>query len=98
MIQFIESEKIKKQEFYKNVGIVSSNFKGSGAKSELGGTVIAKILTFYPDINPYWLILGVGDMKITTKSNEKLMQAAEPDEKYNLLEKRVELLEQQQKK
>ena len=40
----------------------ASNFKGAGAKSELGGDKIVKILTAYPMLNPDFLLMNDPEM------------------------------------
>lgn len=60
--EFLDKQDIKREDFYKNTNISSSNFKGKGAISEIGGDKIAKILTHYPDVNPDWLLTGRGPM------------------------------------
>lgn len=62
IIQFIDNVGVVKESFYEKTGISASNFKGIGAKSEIGGDKIAKILTFFPELNPEWLITGKGNM------------------------------------
>lgn len=62
VIEYIERQCIKKEEFYIKTGITSSNFKGSGKLSEIGGDKIAKILSKYCDLNPEWLLTGKGEM------------------------------------
>jgi hypothetical protein len=62
IMQFIDNEGIIKAVFYGKIKISSSNFKGDGAKSELGGDIIAKILSEYPNLNPEWLLTGKGEM------------------------------------
>lgn len=62
VVQFIERQKIKKEEFYLKTSIGSGNFKGKNAESELGGENIVKILTNYSDLNPEWLLTGKGNM------------------------------------
>lgn len=62
VLQYIEYKGITKKSFYEITGISSSNFKGAGAKSELGGDKIITILTTYTEINPIWLLLGEGNM------------------------------------
>ncbi|MDL2215446.1 helix-turn-helix transcriptional regulator, partial [Dysgonomonas sp. OttesenSCG-928-M03] len=53
---------ISKESFYAETSIASSNFKGKGISSELGGDKIAKILTIYNDLNAEWLLVGKGKM------------------------------------
>lgn len=62
ILQFIDNQYIVKEDFYKKTGISSSNFKGANLKSEIGGDKIVKILTYYPEINPEWLLTGKGMM------------------------------------
>lgn len=64
IFEYLNSQGIKKELFYENTGITSSNFKGKGAISEIGGDKIAKILTMYPHLSARWLILGEGPMII----------------------------------
>jgi len=73
ILKFVDYQKIKKEDFYTLTGISASNFKGIGAKSELGGEKIVKILTEYDVLNPEWLITGKGDM-IKVKKVENLSQ------------------------
>lgn len=61
-LQYIDSQGLTKKSFFEKTGISASNFKGKGAKSELGGDKIVTILTIYKNINPYWLLLGEGSM------------------------------------
>ena len=62
VLLFLENQSIKKSIFFKKTGISSSNFKGLGAKSELGGDKIVKIVTIFENINPEWLLTGKGNM------------------------------------
>ena len=62
ILYFIENQNIKKSDFYEKTDISASNFKGSGLNSEIGGSKIVKILTCYPEINPEWLLTGIGSM------------------------------------
>lgn len=62
VLQYIDNQGLTKKSFFDKTGISASNFKGKGAKSELGGDKIVTILTVYKNINPYWLLLGEGSM------------------------------------
>lgn len=77
ILYFIDYQGIKKEDFYKKTGIASSNFKGSGMKSEIGGDKIVKILTAYPILNAEWLITGKGEMIKKGKENEELYKSRE---------------------
>ncbi|WP_298511130.1 hypothetical protein [uncultured Kordia sp.] len=62
VLQYIDSQGLTKKSFFEKTGISASNFKGKGAQSELGGDKIVTILTIYKNMNPYWLLLGKGNM------------------------------------
>ena len=72
---FIDNQSIVREDFYKLTGISSSNFKGNGAKSELGGEKIVNILTAYPTLNSEWLLTGIGKM---LKSDSIAAEEQEP--------------------
>lgn len=83
ILQFIENQRIVKEDFYKKTGIAASNFKGSGLKSEIGGDKIVKILSVYPQIDPEWLLTGKGNMLKDIKF--KAVLTDEMDKGYPLI-------------
>ena len=62
ILTFIQKQRIKKVEFYSKTGISPSNFKGSGLYSEIGGEMMAKIVSAYPSLDANWLLTGEGEM------------------------------------
>lgn len=59
-------------EFAENVGIQRSSISHFlSGRNNPSLDVIRKILSAYPDINSDWLILGEGDMLLTTLNREK---------------------------
>ncbi len=72
IFKYLEINGISKASFYEAVNISASNFKGKGAESELGGEAIAKILTYYEDLNADWLLTGRGEI-FNTKSPKNAM-------------------------
>lgn len=62
LLLFLENQGITKTDFSKKTGISYSNIKGSAQKSELGGEQISKILEVFTELNPEWLLLGIGEM------------------------------------
>ncbi len=63
---FAENQEISKQEFFRKTGLNYSNFTGKSKYSDLNSKYLAEILLKYPNINPFWLLTGEGEM---TKSN-----------------------------
>lgn len=62
ILTFLNSEGIKKADFYSTTGISDSNFKGKNLSSQLGGDAIVKVLTSYPELSADWLLTGAGSM------------------------------------
>jgi phage repressor protein C with HTH and peptisase S24 domain len=71
ILTFIEKKGITKSHFFDITGISASNFKGVNLKSQIGGDALVRILTEYPDVNPQWLILGDGDMLLSSECSKK---------------------------
>lgn len=59
---FLAEMGIKKTDFYESTGIQSANFKGKNMQSQLGGDMIVKILTTYPQLSSEWLLTDRGEM------------------------------------
>lgn len=62
LLQFAEQQGLKKEEFYRQIGIDGANFRGKNALSELGSEKIVSILSTFPELNSDWLLLGRGEM------------------------------------
>lgn len=62
LLQFAEQQGLKKEEFYRQIGIDGANFRGKNAVSELGSDKIVSILSTFPELNSDWLLLGRGEM------------------------------------
>lgn len=62
LLQFAEQQGLRKEEFYRQIGIDGANFRGKNALSELGSEKIVSILSTFPDLNSDWLLLGRGEM------------------------------------
>lgn len=96
-MDYIDNLDITKEKFFKDTELSASNFKGKGAKSELGGDKIVKILTVYPNLSPKWLLTGEGSPEISQSTVRK-----RPDEKLHpgpcqQCEIREKLITQQEK-
>lgn len=62
ILQYAESQHIKKTDLFKSMDISPSNFKGEGIKSEIGSGKIINFLTTFPNVSPDWLLFGRGGM------------------------------------
>ncbi len=78
ILTFLESEGIKKADFYSTTGISDSNFKGKNLSSQLGGDAIVKVLTSYPNLSADWLLVGAGSMLKDDLNGIKTIDEANP--------------------
>ena len=71
ILSFLESQGIKKVDFFEATGIRSSNFKGKNMSSQPGGDMIVRVLTIYPNLSAEWLLRGEGDMLKSSVTKDK---------------------------
>lgn len=71
ILSFLESQGIKKVDFFEATGIQSSNFKGKNMSSQPGGDMIVRVLTIYPNLSAEWLLRGEGDMLKSSAIKDK---------------------------
>lgn len=95
VIFYVESQGIKKEDFYKKISSNGGNFRGKSLQSELSGEKIAEILANYTNLNPEWLILGKGEM---LKDANAIPKCSEPPVLYKteetIKDKYIEVLEE----
>lgn len=84
ILQFIEFKGLAKIKFLENLGLSASNFRGDSLFSEVGGEVIAKILSQYPELSPEWLLTENGNMIRSYSNSNKSFDFNEPNSKYKL--------------
>ena len=71
ILSFLESQGIKKVDFFEATGIQSSNFKGKNMSSRPGGDMLVKVLTIYPQLSAEWLLRGEGNMIKNISTHDK---------------------------
>ena len=62
ILQFVDYKQIERKNFFGGLNVATSNFRGNALYSEVGGDVIAKILSNHPKLNAEWLLTGRGEM------------------------------------
>ena len=62
ILQYVDFKQIERKSFFGDLNVATSNFRGSALYSEVGGDVIAKILSNYTELNAEWLLTGSGEM------------------------------------
>ena len=77
--------KIKKEFFFKELGLSYANFKGIQKKSALNSDAIDIILSKYKNISARWLLTGKGEILRSDKPQEQLPSAYKSHEGYPLV-------------
>lgn len=62
VILIAQQKGLNKTDFFKDLGLSYANFKGVQKSTSLGSDAVVTILSKYTDVNPEWLITGVGEM------------------------------------
>lgn len=92
ILTFLQEKGIKKTDFFEEMGIQPSNFKGKNMQSQPGGDMLVKILSLYPDLSADWLLRDKGEMFVSeyesTKENRKNL--SDPSE-ISTLEPRISM-------
>lgn len=101
ILHFIDRLSIKPKEFLLKTGVGKGFIDKSHQKSGATDTNLSKILENYPELNPEWLLTGKGSMLRSEQSsafqntqNEICSYRSTLEEKIGLLEKQIELLEE----
>ncbi|PHS07055.1 MAG: hypothetical protein COA88_09520 [Kordia sp.] len=71
ILQFAETQINSKQMFFAEVGLKYSDFTGKSKESDLNSKAVAEILLTYKEINPYWLLMGKGEMLLTNSNQQQ---------------------------
>ena len=82
ILTFLQKKGIKKADFFEEMGIQPSNFKGKNMQSQPGGDMLVKILSIYPDLSADWLLRDKGEMLVpefepTKENGENFMDPSE---------------------
>ena len=62
ILQYVDYKQIERKNFFGELNVAPSNFRGNALYSEVGGDVIAKILSNHSKLNAEWLLTGNGEM------------------------------------
>lgn len=64
ILYLTDLKNVTKEKFFESIGVTYGNFKGKAKEKSLSSDVLAKIVTMYPDVNPFWLLNGTGEIFI----------------------------------
>ena len=52
------SKPISQERFFHSIGMTSASFRGKAKETPLNSNAVANIITKYPEVDVYWLLLG----------------------------------------
>lgn len=99
ILQYIDYKNISKYEFYKITGMSNGILSQSNGFSEEN---TLKLLSYFPEINPEWLLTGKGSMLREQPQKDPINLVSEPQASYSTntsqsLERELDLLKTQLK-
>ncbi len=69
ILQIAKKKGVTNQKICNKIGLTYGNFTGENKKRPINSDAIANLLSEYPDINPTWLLTGMGSMLRDTRSD-----------------------------
>lgn len=83
VVQVAKKQSISQERFFRSIGMTSANFRGKAKETPLNSNALANIITKYPEVDLYWLLLGE-----SASSNENMLN--EPGLNYETTDKTCE--------
>lgn len=102
LVEYLKINGVSKKDFSEKTGISLWNLTGKSMQSEIGGAQISQSLGYFPNLNPDWLLLGIGEMDRQPQPDPGTAQAmidkiSELSAKLALLEKENQELKEKLK-
>lgn len=107
LLQVAKSQDLSIRAFEEKCGLGRGNISNMGEASSIGSDKLTKIIDTFPEIDLYWLLLGVGDMlrhthtpTVKEQTNDPAMidKLLEQAKEIGRLEQRIKELEQRLEK
>ena len=76
VVEIAKKQSISQERFFHSIGMTSANFRGKAKDTPLNSKAIVNIITKYPEVDLYWLLMGESK---NTQSNV----LNEPGSEYN---------------
>ena len=58
VVQIAKKQSISQERFFHSIGMTSANFRGKAKETPLNSNAIVNIITKYPEVDVYWLLMG----------------------------------------
>ena len=70
VVQIAKKQSISQERFFHSIGMTSANFRGKAKETPLNSNAIVNIITKYPEVDVYWLLMGEEHDSTTNVVNE----------------------------
>lgn len=58
VVQIAKKQAMSQECFFHSIGMTSANFRGKAKETPLNSNAIVNIITKYPEVDVYWLLMG----------------------------------------
>ena len=58
VVQIAKKQAMSQERFFQSIGMTSASFRGKAKDTPLNSNAIANIITKYPEVDVYWLLVG----------------------------------------
>ena len=83
VVLIAKKQSISQEQFFHSIGMTSANFRGKAKETPLNSKAIVNIITKYPEVDLYWLLLG-------EKENQQANVVSEPGLEYKTIHQTCE--------
>ena len=97
VVQIAKKQAMSQERFFHSIGMTSASFRGKAKGTPLNSKAIANIITKYPDVDVYWLLLGEKDPSQKNRTGESGLEyekspqnCQEKDELIAMLRSQIE--------
>jgi hypothetical protein len=80
VVQIAKKQSISQERFFHSIGMTSASFRGKAKETPLNSKAIANIITKYPEVDVYWLLLGDDDPSRKNVTGETRLSYNTPEQ------------------
>lgn len=89
VVQIAKQQSFSQEKFFRLIGMTSANFRGKAKETPLNSNALAKIVTEFPQVDIYWLLLGEQADSFHDDWSQEF-SCAEKDEMIKMLKSQIE--------
>lgn len=95
VVQIAEKQDVSKERFFYSIGMTSASFRGKAKDTPLNSKAIVNIITKYPEVDLYWLLMGENKASSENPLNEPGLEYNTSDKSCEEKDEMIRLLKDQ---